>query len=71
MCDKTETVIEDSVGQGGSSLEKARVYDRRRFAERRKMRRLDRFEKNFAQDLLDRAGTDATILDATCGNGRF
>ena len=71
MCDNTKTVIEDSVGQGGSSLEKARIYDKRRFGERRKMRRLDRFEKRFAQDLLDLVGAGATILDAPCGNGRF
>ncbi len=35
------------------------------------MRRLDRFEKKFAHDLLRLAGTDSCVVDIPCGNGRF
>jgi ubiquinone/menaquinone biosynthesis C-methylase UbiE len=35
------------------------------------MRKLDRYEKAFAQHLLDMIGSDSHILDIPCGNGRF
>jgi len=35
------------------------------------MRRLDRFEKDFAKDLRERVGADARVVDIPCGNGRF
>lgn len=71
MFEKADLPCEDSVGAGGYSPEKARRYDYLRFGRRRRMRRLDGFEKKFAEDLLDLVGTDSCIVDVPCGNGRF
>ena len=53
------------------SLEKSRDYDRKRFTTRRRMRKLDAFEKSFAVRLFKMVGTDSSIIDIPCGNGRF
>lgn len=71
MYEKNEGIGANSVCPGQSTLEKARVYDKTRFSKRRKMRRLDRFEKKFARDLLNLVGTDSCVVDIPCGNGRF
>lgn len=71
MYEKKEGIGANSVCSGQSTLEKARVYDKTRFSRRPKMRRLDRFEKKFARDLLNLAGTDSCVVDIPCGNGRF
>jgi ubiquinone/menaquinone biosynthesis C-methylase UbiE len=71
MQENTDNVLKDSVGKGGSTLEAARDYEKTRFLRRREMHRIDRFEKQFARDLLVLVGTDGAVLDAPCGNGRF
>jgi len=53
------------------SLHKSRDYDRNRFTTRRRMRKLDAFEKSFAIRLFEMVGTDSAIIDIPCGNGRF
>ena len=71
MYEKNEGIGANSVCSGQSTLAKARVYDKTRFSRRPKMRRLDRFEKKFARDLLNLVGTDSCVVDIPCGNGRF
>lgn len=46
-------------------------YRKKRFYRRYRTRRLDRFEKRFAQRLFDMVGSSAHIVDIPCGNGRF
>jgi ubiquinone/menaquinone biosynthesis C-methylase UbiE len=53
------------------TLESARGYEQRRFAGKRRGRRLDRLEKDFAAHLFQRIGPGACVLDIPCGNGRF
>jgi len=62
---------ENNLARNTISLEKARDYDRKRFTTRRRMRKLDEFEKSFAIRLLEMVGKDSTIIDIPCGNGRF
>ena len=72
MLTKDNHLPENSVIPGRlSTIEEARDYDTTRFTRRYRMKRLDRFEKAFAQRLLDMTGEQARILDIPCGNGRF
>ena len=72
MLIKDENLPENTVIAGElSTIEKARDYEKTRFSRRYRMKRLDRFEKMFAQRLFEKAGADAHILDIPCGNGRF
>ena len=53
-------------------LSAARRYDRERFEKSARMGRLDRWEREFARLVYERAGgSEAEILDMPCGNGRF
>jgi len=54
-----------------STIEQARHYEEKRFTRRYRMRRLDKFEKRFAQRLFEMVGSDSHIVDIPCGNGRF
>ena len=71
MFESSEHLSEDSVGVANFTIEQARDYEQRRFTRQRRMKRLDRFEKAFAQRLFDMVGSDAHIVDIPCGNGRF
>ncbi len=76
MFDENTYLPENTVTTGEVTIERARVYRTRGyedkpFARRHRMRRLERFEKRFAQRLLDMVGNSAHILDIPCGNGRF
>jgi ubiquinone/menaquinone biosynthesis C-methylase UbiE len=72
MLTRDKNLPENSVISGKlSTIEEARDYDKSRFTRRYRMRRLDRFEKAFAQKLLDMTGEQSHILDIPCGNGRF
>jgi ubiquinone/menaquinone biosynthesis C-methylase UbiE len=71
MFEGSELITQDSVGAGNVTIEQARDYEQRRFTRQRRMKRLDRFEKAFAQRLFDMVGSDAHIVDIPCGNGRF
>lgn len=54
------------------ALESAREYGRERFEKSTRMRRLDRCEQAFARRVFERAGgSEASIADVPCGNGRF
>lgn len=53
-------------------LEAAKDYDQERFSKSGRMKRLDAWEQDFAKIVFDRVGgSNATILDMPCGNGRF
>ncbi len=53
-------------------LDNAKDYDRERFEKSSRMKRLNRWELEFARLAFQRAGgRDAEILDMPCGNGRF
>lgn len=56
---------------GKRSLDQARVYEKNRFGKRKRGIRLDKLDKEFAQNLLDMVGAESTILDVPCGTGRF
>lgn len=71
MFEGSEHISKDSVGAANVTLEQARDYEQRRFNRQRRMKRLDRFEKAFAQRLFDMVDSDAHIVDVPCGNGRF
>jgi len=68
---ETQGELINTVTQKNVSIDHARNYDVKRFTRRFRMKRLDRFEKAFAQRLLDMTGEQARILDIPCGNGRF
>ena len=61
----------NSVGVADSTIEEARDYERKRFTLGRRTKKLDRFEKAFAQRLFDMVGSGSHIVDIPCGNGRF
>ncbi len=61
----------NTVTSDEATLEQARDYERKRFTRQRETRRLDRFEKVFAQRLFDKVGRDSHVVDIPCGNGRF
>lgn len=71
MFEGSEHLSEDSVGVANATIEQAKDYEQRRFTRQRRMKKLDRFEKAFAQRLFDMVGSDAYIVDIPCGNGRF
>jgi ubiquinone/menaquinone biosynthesis C-methylase UbiE len=68
---KSEVLPVNTVTTDQATIEQARDYEKRRFTRRPRMRKLDRYEKAFAQHLLDMVGGDSHILDVPCGNGRF
>jgi len=51
--------------------EEARNYEKKRFTRRYEMKRLNNFEKAFAQRLFSMTGSYSRIVDIPCGNGRF
>jgi ubiquinone/menaquinone biosynthesis C-methylase UbiE len=54
-----------------TNREQSLAYEEHRFQKRRRMRRLDRLEKAFADDLVSRLEGKGHVLDIPCGNGRF
>ena len=66
-----EVPMENTVTTDSPTVERARDYERRRFEGSRRMRRLDRLEREFAKRLFDTVGTDAYVVDIPCGTGRF
>ena len=71
MIERDKSLPENSVSNNNVTLEKAKAYERKRFTEYRRMRKLDKFEKKFAVRLFEMVGKDSAILDIPCGNGRF
>ena len=72
MLKQNECLRENSVISGRlSTIKEARSYEITRFTRNSRMKKIDRFEKAFAQRLLDIVGEQAHILDIPCGNGRF
>lgn len=76
MFEKDLHLPENMVTAHKVTIEEARDYrmrehDERKFIRRWRMKRLDRFEKAFAQRLFEMVGGDSHILDIPCGNGRF
>jgi ubiquinone/menaquinone biosynthesis C-methylase UbiE len=52
-------------------MDVARKYEQKRFAGRRRMRHLDRIEKDFAHHVFALVGPQARVVDIPCGSGRF
>jgi ubiquinone/menaquinone biosynthesis C-methylase UbiE len=71
MSEDNEMLSGNSIVVEDITIDKARDYERKRFTLRHRMKKLDRFEKAFAQRLFDMVGSDAHIVDIPCGNGRF
>ena len=72
MFEGSENLSKNTVISGElSTQEKANNYEHTRFNRRGRMKRLDRFEKDFARRSFDLVGADSSIVDAPCGNGRF
>lgn len=71
MPDENQMQVENSVTTDVPTLSEARNYEKKRFGRRRRTKRLDRFEKAFAQRVYDMVGSGAHIVDIPCGNGRF
>jgi len=71
MFEKDIHLPENTVTANEVTRENARDYEQRRFTQKRRMRRLDKSEKAFAQRLFDMVGSHAHIVDIPCGNGRF
>lgn len=71
MPEQTQIKLKNTLEIGDVAVDRARDYEKRRFSRRHRMRRLDRFEKAFAQRLFEMVGSDSYIVDIPCGNGRF
>jgi SAM-dependent methyltransferase len=69
--DMTEDWRQHSHYGKARSLDDAAGYCEKRFEGSRRQRRLNRRELDFAQDVMDLAGPDSSVLDAPCGSGRF
>jgi ubiquinone/menaquinone biosynthesis C-methylase UbiE len=54
-----------------TTVEQAKIYEKKRFGRRHKTRRVDRFEKAFAKNMYEMVGREAVIVDIPCGSGRF
>lgn len=53
------------------SQDDADSYIDQRFGTSPRMARLERLEHEFARQLMERVGPEATVADIPCGNGRF
>ncbi len=53
------------------ALDNARTYIDKRFDRDRRMRRLNRYETDFAEHVFSLAGANSHFMDAPCGSGRF
>lgn len=71
MLKTNDHLPENTFSPGEGTIEKARDYENKRFGSGRRMKRLDKFEKTFAQRLFQMVGSDSRIVDIPCGNGRF
>lgn len=72
MFEGSENLSDNTVISGKlSTQEEANNYEYTRFNRRSRMKKLDRFEKDFAQQAFDFVGTDSSVVDVPCGNGRF
>lgn len=71
MTQHEEPELKNTVSTSKFSFENALDYHDRRFGRRTRMQRLDRLEKNFAEDVFKLLPDKPVVLDAPCGNGRF
>lgn len=71
MSEDKKQLPENSVTDDLSSLEDAKVYEQTRFNRDQRMKKIDRFEKAFAERVFGMVGSDSHIVDVPCGNGRF
>ena len=72
MIEKDAALPENTViSVNAITIEGARSYNERRFGRVRRMKRLGKLEKQFAQRVFEMAGEHSCIVDIPCGSGRF
>jgi len=64
-------ILKNTVTSETVTIEQARSYEKKRFSRRYRTRRLNKFEKTFASQMVQMLGDDVHIVDIPCGNGRF
>ena len=70
MAENTD-ILKNTVTSETVTIEQAKTYEKKRFSRRYRTRRLNRFEKTFALQMVEMLGDDVHIVDIPCGNGRF
>lgn len=70
MAEKTD-ILKNTVTSEKVTIDKAKNYEKKRFTRSYRMRRLDRFEKAFALQIIEMLGNSVHIVDVPCGDGRF
>ncbi len=70
MAEKTD-ILKNTVTNEKVTIDKAENYEKKRFTRSYRMRRLDRFEKAFALQVVEMLGNSVHIVDVPCGDGRF
>ncbi len=71
MPQEIQSLPDNTVTAGLTTVEEAKVYEEKRFGRLYKTRKVNRFEKTFAKNMYEMVGREAIIVDVPCGSGRF